>query len=205
MAAALKPLRGFCTRFDLVVRRQDDDYGLPNVTGILELKNRAAYPPDKNDVIVFFAKIVDYLTSNPSLLHMEVVPVFLSATTLEESALQACLGLGIHPVAPSLRPLPVVIDSGQRIYKFLSDHGFPPPFRLQEFEDFAARVNRVALALEPVDFGRRFGFMSETTISIKAVDGKAAADCANELRALNSECLRFLRLWKEQRVASGLA
>lgn len=49
------------------------------VVGILELKNRVAWPPEKNDVIVFFAKILDYLCFTPALLRSCVVPIFVSS------------------------------------------------------------------------------------------------------------------------------
>ena len=39
-----------------------------DLIAILEIKNRHGHPPDKNDVIIFFAKILDYLALNPTLL-----------------------------------------------------------------------------------------------------------------------------------------
>jgi hypothetical protein len=46
--------------------------------GVFELKNRPAWPPEKNDVIVFFAKLLDYLCHTPALLKAHLVPVFVS-------------------------------------------------------------------------------------------------------------------------------
>ena len=81
--------------------------------GVFELKNRPEMLPDKNDVIVFFAKILDYLCLNPSLLKQTIVPVFLTAFPFEYSGLAACLGLGVHPVAPGLGPLPLLIHNAR--------------------------------------------------------------------------------------------
>ena len=67
-------------------------------------KNR---PHEKNDVIVFFAKILDYICYNTDLLKQVLIPVFLSTFAFEYTGLAACLGLGIHPMAPGLRPLPL--------------------------------------------------------------------------------------------------
>ena len=38
-----------------------------NSTALFELKNKAGVPFDKNDAIVFFAKVLDYLCANPEL------------------------------------------------------------------------------------------------------------------------------------------
>jgi hypothetical protein len=43
----------------------------------------------------------------------EVLPVLVSTTQFEETGLAACLGLGIHSIAPSLRPLPVLRASAK--------------------------------------------------------------------------------------------
>ncbi|MFA6054822.1 MAG: hypothetical protein WC769_05550 [Thermodesulfovibrionales bacterium] len=49
--------------------------GHPEVLLILELKNRQGALPEKNDVIVFFAKIFDYLALNSSLLLKDICPI----------------------------------------------------------------------------------------------------------------------------------
>jgi hypothetical protein len=92
---------GLRHEIDLVARQSE-------TLVIVELKNRPGCPPGKNDVIVFFAKILDYVVHNPELLLSEVVPVFVSTSPFEEPTLAACLGLGIHPVAPGLRPVPIL-------------------------------------------------------------------------------------------------
>jgi hypothetical protein len=90
---------------DIVARNSD-------LTVIVEMKKWQA-PSNKNDVIVFFAKLVDYLATNPSLLDRELCPTFISTSGFEPHALASCVGLGIHPIAPALRPLPLLIDNGQ--------------------------------------------------------------------------------------------
>lgn len=94
---------GTLHEIDLVVEQT-------NSFGIVEAKNRPFDLPDKNDVIIFFAKILDYLTCNPSITQREICPVFISTFAFERSGLAACLGLGIHPIAPFMRPVPVLVD-----------------------------------------------------------------------------------------------
>ena len=57
-------------------------------------------------MIVFFAKILDYLCWSPVLLRSYLLPVFVSSYAFEKSGLAACLGLGIHPVAPNFVHFP---------------------------------------------------------------------------------------------------
>jgi hypothetical protein len=83
--------------------------------GILELKNRAPWPPGKNDVIVFFAKILDYICLTPAILHAHLVPIFVSTYPFQQSGLAACRGLGIHSIAPQLRPLSILLDNARRM------------------------------------------------------------------------------------------
>jgi hypothetical protein len=71
LTGGLSTASGVLHEIDLVAQNVD-------VVAVLELKNRLAYPPDKNDVIVFFAKLLDYLALNPVLLHREVIPMFIS-------------------------------------------------------------------------------------------------------------------------------
>ena len=99
---------GVLHEIDVVTQREP-------AVGILELKNRPESPPEKNDVIVFFAKILDYLCFTPAVLRSYLVPIFVSSYAFEQSGLAACLGLGIHPIAPQLRPLPILIDNANRM------------------------------------------------------------------------------------------
>jgi hypothetical protein len=71
-------------------------------SAIVELKHWQSGPPTKNEVIVFFAKILDYVSANPALMLKDICPIFVSSSGFEESGLAACLGLGVHPVGPGL-------------------------------------------------------------------------------------------------------
>jgi hypothetical protein len=70
-ADAARPASGVLHEIDVIAQHE------PTV-GILELKNRAGWAPEKNDVIVFFAKILDYLCYTPALLRAHLVPIFVS-------------------------------------------------------------------------------------------------------------------------------
>src|SRR5262249_23781080 len=79
LAMGLTTASGVLHEVDVVAQRE------PTV-GILELKNRADWRPEKNDVIVFFAKILDYLCLTPALLRSYLVPIFASSHPFERSA-----------------------------------------------------------------------------------------------------------------------
>ncbi len=93
---------GVLHEIDVVVRNEP-------FRAIFELKNRQASPPEKNDVIVFMAKMLDYLSLTPSLLKQTLIPIFISTVAFEYTGLAARLGLGIHPIAPGLRPVPLLV------------------------------------------------------------------------------------------------
>ena len=71
----LSTASGVLHEIDIVTRHSD-------VTVIVELKNRQGAPV-KNDMVVFFAKILDYLALNPDLLLKELRPAFMSTATFE--------------------------------------------------------------------------------------------------------------------------
>jgi hypothetical protein len=190
----LQPASGVFHEIDLVAHCSD-------VVAVAELKNRIGSPPEKNDVIVFFAKLLDYLALNPALLNREVIPIFLTTIPFEQSGLAACLGLGIHPAAPSLRPLPVLIDSGIRMRVELQNKLSLPDAAQKRFDDFAGEVNRISLTLEPMGLSHRCGYSSEATISLRAIDGAEAAALAGDFRRINAECSELLA---EFRAAKGM-
>lgn len=159
---------------------------------ILELKNRQGALPEKNDVIVFFAKIFDYLALNPSLLLKDICPVFMSNSQFEETGLAACLGLGIHPVAPGLRPLPLLIHNAKRMDFELHRGVAVIPDVQAEFDDFCAALNRLSLVLSETWFSNRYGYLSENTIVLRAIGGLHTIRLGQELRKLNSDCTRLL-------------
>lgn len=163
-----------------------------NLMAVAELKNKSAFPPDKNDVIVFFAKLLDYLARHPSLLHKEVVPVFLSTGPFETTGLTACIGLGIHPITPGLRPFPVIVDSGLAIEKELANGVVLAEKVRQQFDDFCARVNRTGVALADSWVSSRCGYQSDDRIVVKAVPSYDAPMLNGVLRQLNSDCMSLL-------------
>lgn len=164
----------------------------PHVTAIAETKNRAGFLPDKNDVIVFFAKLLDYLAFNPILLMKEVCPVFISNSSFEESGLAACLGLGVHPVAPGLRPVAILVDSARRIRVELRRGAEVSKEIHGRFADFCAVLNRVSFALSTTWLTSRCGYVSENTIVLKAAGGLNTVALGHELRQLNAECTWLL-------------
>ena len=120
----------------------------PEVNAIMELKNRQE-SPDKNDIVVFFAKILDYLSGNSELLLKELCPVFMATASFDVNGLAACLGLGIHPVSPGLRPVPLLVNNAKRIaYEFRG--GVQVSEEVHEsFGDFCAELNSLSLSLNP--------------------------------------------------------
>lgn len=168
----------------------------PEVNAILELKNRQN-TPEKNDVVVFFAKLVDYLAINPTLLLKELLPVFMSTTGFEQHGLAACLGLGIHPVAPGLRPVPILADNAKRINAELRRGVQVSEEILDRFEDFRAELNGLCLNLADNWFGSRFGYRSENTIVLRAAPEPDSQTSSHQLRRLNSECNWLISSVKE--------
>ena len=168
----------------------------PEVNAILELKNRQD-TPGKNDIALFFAKMVDYLAINPPLLLKEFLPVFMSTTGFEQNGLAACLGLGIHPVAPGLRPVPVLIDNAKRINGVLRKDIRVSEETLDRFDDFRAELNGICLNLADSWFGSGFGYRAENTIVLRAAPEPDSQTNSYLLRRLNSECSWLISSVKE--------
>lgn len=145
-------------------------------------------PPGKNDVVVFFAKILDYLAFNPRLLLSEVCPIFLSSSAFEETALAACLGLGIHPVGPGMRPLPVLADTLRRIGVELDKGVAISAATRQLWDDSCADLNNLSLQLTEVWMSARCGFQSDEQISVRRVGGLETVAFSRDLRRLNAHC-----------------
>lgn len=170
---------------DLVARH-------PDALAIAELKNKPGCPPGKNDVIVFFAKILDYLAHNPRVLLSEVLPVFVSSCAFEDAALAACLGLGIHPVAPDLRPVPLLADSLQRIESDML-RGLVLPDRIAEqLEDAGAGLNRLGLGLDETWLSARCGYVSDELINLRATVDVESYEMSRALRQASGDCSAVL-------------
>ncbi|MEW6380646.1 MAG: hypothetical protein AB1611_13710 [bacterium] len=169
----------------------------PDLTAILEIKNRQTFPPDKNDVIIFFAKIFDYLALNPTLLLKEICPAFMSNTHFEESALAACLGLGIHPIGPDLRPLPILFDNAGRMEVERQKGTVLPSDVLDQFEDFCAQLNRFCSILSETWLSSRCGYQSEDRIVLRAAGYLHTRELSQEFRQLNNDCSRLVGEFKK--------
>jgi len=167
-----------------------------NCFAILEAKNRREDLPTKNDVIIFFAKILDYLTCNPTIAQREICPVFISTFDFEQSGLAACLGLGIHPIAPSLRPLPILIETMRRMEIELEKGLDVDSEWLGEFTDFRSQVNRCTSILQCTWFSERFGYQTKDTIVSKAVRGLDTKSLSQEFRAINGQCSSLLNTFR---------
>ena len=164
---------------------------------IFELKNRQASPPEKNDAIVFYAKIMDYLSLNPDLLKQTIIPVFISTVAFEYTGLGACLGLGIHPIAPGLRPVPLLLYNIRLLETELSKGLVLAPEETGDFDDFCANVGRLSDTLSPGDPNQRFDMLSDTAITVKAVRVGETVSLGDQLRSLNGECSRLIGVFKE--------
>ena len=169
---------------------------LEPTVGILELKNRADWPAEKNDVIVFFAKILDYLCLTPALLRSYLVPIFVSSYAFEQSGLAACLGLGIHPVAPQLRPLPILIDNANRMIAEMDKGLTLSSEDTLAFDDFRAKLRNMSSLLAGADANNRFDYFNDLTIAVHAFGGVDVTELADELWALNGECSRLIHVFK---------
>jgi hypothetical protein len=185
LGAGLDSASGVGHEVDIIARHAE-------LTAPVELKNRAGYPPDKNDVIVFYAKLIDYLCGNPTLLQSEFCPVFVTTTAFDVNGLGACIGLGIHPIAPGLRPLPALIHNGLVMQNELN-RGLVLGHAIKErFDDFCSRVNGLSVALAPTWFSQRFGKVSDNKISVVAMPGLQTAALGAELQRLGGECSSLL-------------
>lgn len=180
---------GVLHEVDVVTQRK------PTV-GILELKNRPANPPEKNDVIVFFSKILDYLCHTPALLNSHLVLTFVSSYAFDQSGLAACLGLGVHPVAPDMRPLPVLCDTARRMLREREKGCSLSPGDAVALEEFCAKLNKVVALLRETDANVRFDCFDDLTLAVRACDTVQVYELADDLRQLNAECSRLLRVFQ---------
>ena len=157
------------------------------VSAILELKNRQG-SPTKNDVIILFAKILDYLALNPDILLKELCPIFISTAAFEVNALAACLGLGIHPVGPRLRPVHMLVENA-RIIDAEFKKGTQVTREIRErFEDYCADLNRIGIGLTDNWISSRLGYLSSNAIVVKAAGDPDVPRLAHLLQQLNTDC-----------------
>ena len=197
LGEGLDTASGVLHEVDIVAQTSD-------LVAVLEIKNRPGSPPEKTDIIILFAKILDYLALNPTLLMREVLPAFMSNSAFEESGLAACLGLGIHPIAPGLRPLPLLVDNA-RIMDFELQNEIPlDPDVVEQFEDFCSGLNNLSIALNETWLTNRCGFRSEDTIVLKAIGGLQTLSLSRELRQLNGDCTELLYEFRKAKAKASI-
>ena len=180
---------GILHEIDLVAKHSE-------VNAVAELKNRQG-APTKNDILLFFAKILDYLAANPVLLLKEMCPVFMSTVAFDINGLSTCLGLGIHPVAPGIRPVPILLDNARRMnYELQQGLPISTEFR-EDIADFYAGLNRISLNLTDTWISSRLGYRSENTIVLKSNIFSDPQTISHEFMQLNTDCTSLLSNMKE--------
>lgn len=189
LGSGLTTASGVLHEIDLVAQHE-------SLRGIFELKNRQDFPPKKNDVVIFFAKILDFLCLNPNLLKQTLVPVFMSAFPFERTGLAGCIGLGIHPVAPSLRPMPLLVDNARRMGVERNKGLALLEGEWDAYEDLCVELNRLSAVLSPADLNRRCDILNEETITIRATKIDRTVDIGDRLLAVNAECSRLIDVVK---------
>ncbi len=194
LGAGLDTASGTSHEIDIVARST-------TATAILEAKNLGDMP-GKNDVIVFFAKVLDYLLANPILSSSEVCLVFMSRNSFEDRALAACLGLGIHPVASDIRPLPVLRDSAIRMNWELRNGLNVSSDTYNRFDDLCNQLNNLTYKTNETWLDNRCGYHSDDRLLIKSVAPQQIDTLAQDIRNANSACTDLLyefRLAKSRR------
>jgi hypothetical protein len=195
LGVGLDTTSGVAHEIDIVARSS-------TVTAILEAKNLGDMP-GKNDIIVFFAKVLDYLLANPAIALNDICLAFMSRNSFEDRALAACLGLGIHPVASDIRPLPVLIDSAQRMEHELRDDLLISEDIQDRFDDLCAQLNNLHVALNETWLDNRCGYLSEDSLLFKAVGPLLTDALAQQLRQANSDCTDLLDAFRAAKTAGG--
>ena len=190
LGAWLDTLSGTSHEVDIVAK-------IKGTTAAAELKNLGG-GPDKNDIIVFYAKILDYLLANPDLAYDDICLAFVSQTTFDQRGLAACLGLGIHPVASDLRPLPVLLNNAMAMQVELDQGLQIAPEIWARFEDFCANLNRIAFVLRETWLDRRCHYLSsDDGLLFQAVEPIEVDELARELRQANSDCIAIYRAFQQ--------
>ena len=158
-----------------------------NVQAVAELKNHAV-AVGKNDVIVFFAKVLDYVLANPVLALKEICLAFVCRASFEPRGLATCLGLGIHPVCSKIRPLPVLANTVEILTRevSLSDEV------KERLDDLRAEVRNLSVGLSNTWPDSRFGYQSEAILKIHSVPPIPASEFADRFTQANSTCTDIL-------------
>ena len=184
--SGIETASGVLHEVDLVARRFD-------LTAIIELKNRKGALPAKNDVIVFFSKIIDYVAANPTLVSNDLCLAFMSSGSYEPSGVAACLGLGIHPVGAELRPLPILVNNAMIMEAEIGNGLELDSSTRNRFEDLCSELNNLSSALNDTWMDARCSCVASDKILIRALPSLATIDLGQQLRRLNADCADVLR------------
>jgi hypothetical protein len=189
LAAGLYSASGTLHEIDIIAARS-------GIRAIAEVKNYQD-TPGKNDVIVFHAKILDYFIANADLLQDEICLLFIASTNFDDAPLAACLGLGIHPVTPNLRPLPLLIRNAQRIEADIRTGRSLPDNLMQRYEDHCATVNRMAVALNETWPSSRYGYQGPNRIVVRTGVAPEPYALVGDFRALGAESAELITLCRQ--------
>ena len=189
LGSALQTASGVLHEIDVVARN-------PETTALMELKHRLD-PPGKNDVIIFFAKIIDYIAHNPGLLLQRLCPIFMSTSPFDHAGLTACLGLGIHPVGPGLRPFPLLVNNTRIIEAQLRNGVTVSEDTQHRFRDFCAELASVSLHLSSSWLNQRLHYYTDTTVIVRACSVPDPQVLSHSLLRLNGECASVLSSVRE--------
>lgn len=196
LGAGLGTASGVGHEVDIIARH-------PSLIAVMEIKNWSGTSPGKNDVIVFFAKILDYLAANPTLIEEDVCLAFMSRNSFDSSGLAACLGLGIHPVTPELRPLPILIENSNLIQYELDQGLLATPDLVDRFDDYCALLNALSAGLNDTWLDNRCGFQTDNSLVLRAVIPGDTVAMSDQLRRANSECSELLEAFRTVKMRQG--
>ena len=157
----------------------------------------------KNDVIVFFAKVLDYILANSVLASDDICLAFMSRNSFEPRGLAACLGLGIHPIAADIRPLPILVENARLMDNELRRGLAIASDTEERFEDLCAQLNSLSADLNETWMDNRCGYLSDDSLLLKAVTPLQVSALAQQLRQANSDCTDLLKAFRSAKIAGG--
>ena len=190
LGAGLDTLSGTLHEVDIVAKTN-------GTTSVAELKNLGG-GPGKNDVIIFYAKMLDYVLANPDMAYDNVCLAFVSRSSFDQRGLSACLGLGIHPIASDIRPLPVLINNAMSMQVELDKGLQVDSETLAQFEDFCANLNRLAFALHETWLEYRCEYnSSEDGLLFRAVEPIEVENLTRDLQQANGDCISIYRVFQQ--------
>lgn len=172
----------------------------PDVRVVVEMKNRGD-AVGKNDVVVFFAKVIDYVLANPRLALDGICLVFVCRASFDPRGLAACLGLGIHPICSKVRPLPVLGNTVDiLVHSVCKGLNLPGDLGLR-LDDLRAEVANLSVGLKGTWPDDRLDYRSDTMLSIRAVPPLDVDRLAKRLMRANSTCTDILQAARKARRA----